>query len=212
MILWTIISLPATISPIVSKYWQRIGNKPRYHATITTTVNVAPMAAKAEKRISMSPLNKHITLRLQHATLLHDLSSCPRGKVGAVIYDPVSNAIISDGYNGPPRKGGDLCGGKSCVRTDKGIPSGTRCEVGCHHAEMNALLNALRLGHSTMGAHIIITCEPCLMCAKMLHHAGITRVLYLEKHYASIEGVDYLKTHLGEGNVYVLRSTDGKES
>jgi len=58
---------------------------------------------------------------------------------------------------------------------------------------------------------MIITCEPCLMCAKMIHHAGITSVLYLEKHYASIEGVDYLKMHLGEGNVYVLRSINGEE-
>ena len=132
--------------------------------------------------------------------------------MGAVIYDPLTNAIISDGYNGPPRKGGHLCGGGTCTRTERKIASGTRCEVGCHHAEMNALLNALRLGHSTLGAHMIITCEPCLMCAKMIHHAGITRVLYLQRHYASIEGVHYLNAHLGKENVYVLRSTDAEES
>lgn len=77
---------------------------------------------------------------------------------------------------------------------------------------MNALLNALRLGHSTLGAHMIITCEPCLMCAKMIHHAGVSCVLYLQRHYASIEGVQYLNVHLGKENVYVLRDTDAEES
>ena len=49
------------------------------------------------------------------------------------------------------------------------------------------------------------------MCAKMIHHAGIARVLYLEKHYASVEGVNYLIDHLGEENIHVLRSVDAKE-
>ena len=208
----TIISLPETISPIVSKYCSSMGSSPLYQATTITTDSVAPIAAKAENRISMNPLNKHIRLRLQHATLLHDLSPCPRGRVGAVIYDPDSNAVISDGYNGPPRKGGELCGGAICRRTEEGVVSGTRCEIGCHHAEMNALLNALRLGQSTLGMHIIITCEPCLMCAKMIHHAGIVRVLYLQQHYASIEGVLYLKQHLGDENVYVLRDLISEDS
>ena len=58
---------------------------------------------------------------------------------------------------------------------------------------------------------MIITCEPCLMCAKMIHHAGVTHVLYLQRHYASIEGVTYLKRHLGEEQVHVLRNTNGEE-
>lgn len=145
-----------------------------------------------------------MALRIEHATLLHGLSPCPRGKVGAVIYDLETYAIISDGYNGPPRKGGNLCGGDICTRTEQGIQSGTACEVGCHHAEMNALLNALRLGHSTLGAGLIVTCEPCLMCAKMIHHAGIAKVLYLNKGYASLEGVEYLEEHLGDHNVSIL--------
>lgn len=122
-----------------------------------------------------------------------------------MIYDPETHAIISDGYNGPPRKGGSLCGGDVCTRTERGIVSGSSCEIGCHHAEMNALLNALRLGHCTLGAHIVVTCEPCLMCAKMIHHAGIARVLYLPKQYGSLEGILYLQQHLGEESVNVLR-------
>jgi dCMP deaminase len=152
----------------------------------------------------MEPPNKHVASRLKHATLLHELSPCPRGKVGAVIYDPESYAIVSDGYNGPPRKGGRLCGGDCCARDEQKITSGTHGEIGCHHAEMNALLNALRLGHSTLGKHMIITCEPCLMCAKMIHHAGIVSVLYHARGYATFDGVDYLYQHIGAENVHVL--------
>ena len=169
------------------------------------------MAANAENSISIENLDKHVRFRVEHAALLHDLSPCPRGKVGAVIFDPDSKAIVSDGYNGPPRKGGELCGGTLCTRTEQGIKSGTSCEIGCHHAEMNALLNALRLGHSTLGMYIVVTCEPCLMCAKMIHHSGITRVLCVRKKYASLAGVEYLQRALGADNVVFLRPLDGEE-
>lgn len=156
-------------------------------------------------------LNKHIISRVHHAKMMSSLSPCTRGKVGAVIFDPLSYAIIADGYNGPPRKAGELCGGDRCVRTDQQIKSGTRCELGCHHAEMNAILNAVRLGHSTLGSALAVTCEPCLMCAKMIHHAGIAFVFYASCGY-SRDGVVYLEKHIGEDNVYVLRDIVGKTS
>lgn len=136
-------------------------------------------------------LNKHILARLRHAEVMEDVSPCVRGKVGAVVFDPSTYAIIADGYNGPPRKGGSLCGGQTCTRADLKIKSGSRCEIGCHHAETNAVLNATRLGHSTLGAAIIITCEPCLMCAKIMHHAGASKVYYRKRGYSSA-GVEYL--------------------
>ena len=136
-------------------------------------------------------VNKHFKVRLEGARLLSKMSSCPRGQVGAVIFDPVSYVIIADGYNGPPRKGGNLCGGKECIRK---CPSGTQIQIGCHHAEMNAICNAARQGASTIGAAIAITCEPCLLCAKLIHHAGIELVIYDSKGY-SPEGVEYLKSN-----------------
>ena len=136
-------------------------------------------------------LNKHFNLRLEGARLLAAVSPCPRGQVGAVIFNPNTYSIIADGYNGPPRKGGKLCGGDICNRT---CPSGTQIQIGCHHAEMNALCNAARQGASTLGAAIAITCEPCLLCAKLIHHAGIELVIYDAKGY-SPEGVEYLKSH-----------------
>lgn len=120
--------------------------------------------------------------------------------MGAVIFDPSTYAVIADGYNGAPRGGGTLCGGDVCIRTEQRIPSGSSCEIGCHHAEMNAIANASRLGHSTKGAHMAVSCSPCLMCAKMIHHVGITCVYFLAGTYSG-EGADYLKTFLGDDHV-----------
>ena len=136
-------------------------------------------------------LNKHYSLRLEGARLLAKMSTCPRGQVGAVIFNPDNYVIIADGYNGPPRKGGQLCGGTECIRK---CASGTEIQIGCHHAEMNAICNAARQGASTIGAAIAITCEPCLLCAKLIHHAGIELVIYDSKGY-SPEGVEYLESH-----------------
>ena len=135
-------------------------------------------------------IGKHYSLRLQGARLLATMSPCPRGQVGAVIFNPDNYVIIADGYNGPPRKGGYLCGGDTCERK---CPSGTQIQIGCHHAEMNAICNAARQGASTLGMAIAITCEPCLLCAKLIHHAGIELVIYDAKNY-SPEGLKYLDT------------------
>ena len=43
------------------------------------------------------------------------------------------------------------------------IPSGTRMELGCHHAEQNCICNAAAQGTKTSGAWLIVTGEPCKM-------------------------------------------------
>lgn len=197
MIVWWILKCrPLAILLSVSAKHTTNHPYPRHVATPHTIRTVAPTAVNNEIIMANKDLllNKHILARLRHAEVMAHVSPCTRGKVGAVVFDPTSYAIIADGYNGPPRKGGALCGGRACTRTEFGIESGTRCEVGCHHAEMNAILNAARLGHPTLGAAIVITCEPCLMCAKMMHHAGIVSVYYLEGGYSSA-GIRYLEVN-----------------
>jgi len=135
---------------------------------------------------------KHIELRIRTAQAVADASPCPRGRVGCVLFDPCGWASVSDGYNGAPRGGGRLCGGDQCNRDQQGIESGTRCEVGCHHAEANALMNASRRGISTYGTWCAVTRDPCLMCAKLLHHAGVMRVYAPE---GVSDGCEYLKKH-----------------
>jgi len=68
-------------------------------------------------------------------------------------------------------------------------------EVGCSCAEMNALATAARRGVAVEGAWIIITGVPCLMCAKVIHSAGIAKVVAIANGYDNEEGVDYLNKY-----------------
>jgi len=139
--------------------------------------------------------DKHIRIRVEQCLALAKASNCPRRKFGALLLDPERNVILMDGYNGGPRGGGELCGGDTCLRDTLGVQSGTRMEIGCHHAEMNVICNAAANGVPTKGAWLIVTGEPCILCAKLIHHAGIVRVLVVDGGYAGANGVPYLQEH-----------------
>jgi dCMP deaminase len=137
-----------------------------------------------------------LKIRIQQCNLLAQASSCSRRKVSALILDPITNSIISEGFNGNPRGAkGNLCGGDICLRDKYQVASGTQNDVGCHHAEMNAILNACRLGQATQGKILIVNCDPCLMCAKAIHHAGIKQVFCPMDYQNGVHnsGLGYLK-------------------
>ena len=138
---------------------------------------------------------KHIRIRIEQCLALAKASNCPRRTFGALLLDPERNVVLMDGYNGGPRGGGKLCGGEECLRETLGVQSGTRMEIGCHHAEMNVICNAAANGVRTRGAWLIVTGEPCMMCAKLIHHSGITRVLVVDGGNAGANGCDYLESH-----------------
>ena len=138
---------------------------------------------------------KHLKIRIEQCLVLAQASNCPRRKFGALLLDPKRNVILMDGYNGGPRGGGELCGGAECLRDTQSVASGTRVEVGCHHAEMNVICNAAATGVPTGGAWLIVTGEPCMMCSKLIHHAGIARVLVVAGGYMGANGVQYLRQH-----------------
>ena len=139
--------------------------------------------------------DKHIQIRIEQCLALSKASNCPRRKFGALLLDPIRNVVLMDGYNGGPRGGGKLCGGHRCIRNVENVESGTRVEIGCHHAEMNLICNAAANGVKTDGAWLIVTGEPCIMCAKLMHHAGITKVIVIEGGFAGANGVQYLLKH-----------------
>lgn len=99
-------------------------------------------------------------------------STCLRRQVGAVAVR--DRRILATGYNGVP-KGMRHCLDIGCLREDMGIPSGERHEL-CRsvHAEMNCIIQAR--GDLT-GAEVYVTTSPCVICAKMLINAGISRVV-----------------------------------
>ena len=146
----------------------------------------------------------HLKIRIEQCLALAKASNCPRAKFGSLLVDPDRNVILMDGYNGGPRGGGDLCGGDVCLRDTEKVVSGTRVEVGCHHAEMNVICNAAANGVPTKNAWLIVTGEPCMMCAKLIHHSGVSRVIVVDGGFGGANGVDYLENH-----GVIVQRTDG---
>lgn len=100
-------------------------------------------------------------------------------KIGAIIVK--NKRILTTGYNGAPAGLLSCMDRGECLRRKLNIPSGTRHEL-CYaiHAEQNAIIQAAKLGVSIEGATLYCTHQPCVICAKMIINAGITRVVYAE--------------------------------
>ncbi len=107
------------------------------------------------------------------------LSYCERRQVGALIVK--DRMIISDGYNGTPVGFENIC------EDDEGY---TKWYV--LHAEANAILKVAASTQSCVGATLYITLSPCKECSKLIHQAGIIRVVYFEE-YKDTSGLEFLK-------------------
>lgn len=113
---------------------------------------------------------------MQMAELTAQRSTCLRRQVGAIIVK--EKHIIATGYNGAPKRLPHCEELGGCLREKLEIPSGERHEL-CRalHAEQNAIIQASTLGQSIEGATIYITHQPCIICAKMIINAGISRIV-----------------------------------
>ncbi len=78
--------------------------------------------------------------------------------------------IIATGYNGAPR------GLPHCDDVGHEMEHGHCVRV--IHSEVNALLQAARIGSAVNGAVLYCTASPCYNCAKQVAQAGIARVVY----------------------------------
>lgn len=121
------------------------------------------------------------------------LSHCERKKVGALIVK--DNTIISDGYNGTPTGFENFC------EDEAGY---TKWYV--LHAEANAILKVASSTQSCRGATLYITMSPCKECSKLIHQAGITRLVY-HIDYKDESGLDFLKK--AGVNIERIRNLDG---
>ncbi|MBW1745496.1 MAG: cytidine/deoxycytidylate deaminase family protein [Deltaproteobacteria bacterium] len=110
------------------------------------------------------------------AHLVAKRSTCRRRAVGALLVK--DKRILSTGYNGAP-SGLKHCLDIGCLREKLNIASGERHEL-CRgiHAEQNAIIQAALHGVSIKDATLFCTNQPCLICAKMLINAGITKIYY----------------------------------
>ena len=108
------------------------------------------------------------------------LSHCHRKQVGALIVK--DRMIIADGFNGSP----------------SGFPNPCEDEAGnTHwyvlHAEANAITKLARSNNASVGATLYITLSPCRECTKLIHQAGIKRVVYRDA-YKDVSGLAFLES------------------
>ncbi len=106
------------------------------------------------------------------------LSHCERKKVGAVIVK--DRMIISDGFNGTPT------GFENPCEDEEGY---TKWYV--LHAEANAISKVASSTQSCKGATLYITLSPCKECSKLIHQAGINRIVY-QIEYKDDSGLAFL--------------------
>ncbi len=106
------------------------------------------------------------------------LSHCKRKQVGAIIVK--NRMIISDGYNGTPTGFENKC---------EDDENNTKWYV--LHAEANAILKVAASTQSCEGATLYITLSPCRECSKLIHQAGIKRIVY-HKAYKDDSGLQFL--------------------
>ena len=111
---------------------------------------------------------------MEIASVVAKRSTCLRNQVGALFVK--NKRLLTTGYNGAPA-GIQHCDEVGCAR--EGVASGTRHEL-CRavHAEQNAIIQAALHGVSIEGATLYCTHQPCILCAKMLINAKISRVVY----------------------------------
>ena len=107
------------------------------------------------------------------------LSYCYRRQVGALIVK--DKMIISDGYNGTPTGFENIC------EDDNGY---TKWYV--LHAEANAIMKVASSTQSCKGSTLYITMSPCQQCSKLIHQAGIIRVVY-HTAYKDDSGLKFLQ-------------------
>lgn len=122
---------------------------------------------------------KYDTAYLKMAFEWGKLSHCKRKQVGALIVK--DRMIISDGFNGTPS------GFDNCCEDNEGL---TKWEV--LHAEANAILKVASSTQSAKGATLYITLSPCTQCSKLIHQAGIKRVVYANA-YKDTSGLEFLE-------------------
>ncbi len=121
---------------------------------------------------------------LRMATEWAKLSHCERRKVGALIVK--DRMIISDGFNGTPTGMDNKCE-EWDEETQQNI---TKWSV--LHAEANAILKVASSTHSCKNATLYLTMSPCKECSKLVHQAGINRLVYM-RGYKDVSGLEFLE-------------------
>ena len=108
----------------------------------------------------------------KRAYVVSELSPDEQTKVGALLVNEETKAVISSGYNGFIRGA-----------HDENLPK-TRPEKYSYmiHAEANLLYNCAMHGISTNKCVVICTLSPCVNCLRSLYQCNIKTVYFKEKY------------------------------
>ncbi len=111
-------------------------------------------------------------------------------KVGAVLVNDASGAIIATGFNGFVRGAND--NNLPCTRPLK--------YEFILHAEQNLIANCARHGISMENCSLICTLSPCKLCMRLMINCGITKVITKElyKDFQEILNMPDIKTSIDQ--------------
>lgn len=113
---------------------------------------------------------------LSLAEVVKEKSKDKNTHIGAVIVGR-GNAVLSTGYNSFPRGINDF---------DESRQERPEKYFWMVHAEMNAIINAARIGVSTTDTIMYLTCGiPCTNCGKAIINAGIKEI-YCKKEDTTV--------------------------
>lgn len=129
-----------------------------------------------------------VTNYMDMATVVAQRSHDAETKVGAVLINDASGAIIATGYNGFVR------GAKDTM-----LPNTRPLKYEfILHAEQNLIANCARHGISMEGCSLICTLSPCKLCMRLMINCGITTVITKElyKDFDDILNMPDVKTKL----------------
>lgn len=133
---------------------------------------------------------------LKQCRVIAENSKCSRKQFGAILVK-ADGVAISAGYNGSPR-GTYNCGKEiECLKDlydEAHYVSYDHCPA--VHAELNAVINAARIGVPTVGTYLFLNSaddksagEPCIRCKRDLLNAGVEGA-YIKMRDGSIQRFD----------------------
>ncbi len=137
---------------------------------------------------------KIVDAYMETARAFQRCSTAKRLKVGCIIVDPETGAIVSVGYNGTLPGSSNVC--EHSVETcnengEKYYAMKTKEEV--LHAEENAIAKLAKGGFPAQNTWMFVTHSPCIKCARMIVASGIDRVFFEEKFTGALGcGIDML--------------------
>lgn len=108
----------------------------------------------------------------KQALAVAEMSPDQETKVGALLINAKTGAVLGSGFNGFVRKANDNVLPKT--RPDK-YPYMV-------HAETNMIYNCARHGISTDECFVFSTLSPCINCCRALYQSGISTVIFKDKY------------------------------